>query len=228
MNQLSTIGLVMCVWNRIERFHHTLNMLTNQIDKDFNLYVWNNNKEYITEINNIIAEYNNKLNISVIHSEENIGGIGRFYYVKKLINTHETIIFIDDDQDFTSNMVQIFRNVYENDTIKSRWAFRYSNIYTNRERIHKGNVDVNYCGTGGMVLPSKIFLNENLFNIPEKYIFVEDLWLSHFCLNKLNIKLKSIANPDQFIWQINDGKDQSAIDNSKLKNEFSVYLNENR
>jgi hypothetical protein len=39
---------------------------------------------------------------------------------------------------------------------------------------------VKYCGTGGLVCDTKIFLEPGLFRCPRRYWFAEDLWLSYY------------------------------------------------
>ena len=63
-----------------------------------------------------------------------------------------------------------------------------------------------------MILPSKIFDNNIVFEIPEKYKFIEDLWLSVVAKYELGYNLKGCKADIQII---NDGNDQY----TQLKNE---------
>lgn len=219
----TTIGLIMCTWKRVERFKITLELLKNQIDKDFIFYVVNNNVDIKEDIEKISKLYELDIKIKIIHNDTNIGGFGRFLLAKTLVDIHEIIVFIDDDQEFTNKMISIFREKYNSNAVKSRWAFILYDRYYNRKRIISDNEDVVYCGTGGMVLPSKVFLCEELFKIPDRYLFIEDLWLSFVSNYYLNLNLKSIDKSDEFIYQIVDGKDQSTVDKLTIKDELLQF-----
>lgn len=222
------IGLIMCTWKRIERFKITLDLLKNQKDKDFIFYVINNNINIKDEIELIAKMYSEDLMINIIHNEINKGGFSRFDIAKTLVDKHEIFVIIDDDQVFSEDMISIFRDKYNPNAVKSRWAFRFGDRYYHRERIFINDVDVAYCGTGGMVLPSKVFLCDELYKIPDKYLFIEDLWLSYIANYYLNLELKSIGNSDSFIYQVVDGKDQSTFDRIPLKDELLQYLRNER
>jgi hypothetical protein len=46
-------------------------MLVNQKDKDFDFYVWNNNKDIVDTLEKLIVPYGQHLSISIHHSEKN-------------------------------------------------------------------------------------------------------------------------------------------------------------
>lgn len=216
--------VIMCVWNRPERLEKTFEMLNNQNDKMFDVYIWNNNKNIIDLVNEKINYYNNKLGIKIKHSDSNVGGIGRFYAAKEVSDKYDKVIFIDDDQEFNNDMITIFKNHYDVNSVKSRWAFQCGKSYMDRKRIFESNIDVSYCGTGGMIAPSHVFNNEALYEIPKKFAWIEDLWLSYYVNHVLKMKLQSIGKSNEFICQIDDGKDQSTRNKMHIKNEFLTYL----
>lgn len=212
------IAVIMCTWKRIERLSKTLDLLCEQRNKDFVFYVWNNNPEIRDAIDITCNAYINKLQIEVRHSDKNIGGYGRFLIAKNLIDVYNKVIFIDDDQVFSNQMIDRFLEEFESNAIKSRWAFRFNNSnYTSRYQMLDSNEDVHYCGTGGMILPISVFKCEELYKIPQEYLFVEDLWLCFVANYFLGFSLKSIRS--DFIEQIVDGKDQSTVSflNTKIK-----------
>lgn len=220
---MNKIAVIMCTWKRINRLKITLDSLLKQDYKDFSFYIWNNNKEINNDVDSICNEYRSFIDINVKHSESNIGGIGRFEYAKIIADKHEIIIFIDDDQEFNSKMITTFKNEYSENSLKSRWAWRFNgNNYTNRTKISEGGKLVHYCGTGGLVVPSKIFKNDIIFQVPTEFKFVEDLWLSYVCDSVLNMNLISIEDSG-FIYQTVDGLDQF---NNLIptKNKFMEYL----
>ena len=212
----------MCTWKRIKNLDRTLELLDKQKNLNFIFYIWNNNPD-IEDVINKKIEIEHNFKIKVRHSPINIGGFGRFKFAKYIADEHDKIIFIDDDQVFNENMVNIFHSNYDENAIKSRWAFRFrSSNYTDRYQVFEDNQNVHYCGTGGMILPSKVFKCEELYIIPNEFSFVEDLWLCFVGNHYLNMKLRAIQG--DFMTQIVDGKDQSTIDFITTKNKFLQYL----
>jgi hypothetical protein len=216
---MNKIALIMCTWKRINFLQRTIDLLSTQLNKDFDFYIWNNNQSIIEQLNTIIKPYNW---IKVKHSESNIGGIGRFYYAKEICNEYEKIAFIDDDQIFDNTLIQCFHNEYEPKTVKSWFAWKFkSNNYWDRFRITTGE-EANYCGTGGQIIDASVFNDSELLKtIPEKYKFIEDVWLSYYCNHKKNWKLKSTKTVKIQIQE--DGHDQF-VKLKELKTEFLRYL----
>jgi|LakMenE18May11ns_1017448.scaffolds.fasta_scaffold9864303_2 hypothetical protein len=217
---MEKILLIMCVWKRIENLDKILLALKNQTYKNFKYVIWNNNIEKNNEIQDITNQYN--LDLEIINSEKNIGGFGRFYAAKKYAKDFKKIIFFDDDQIPLSNFIEIMKDSYENNSIKSNHTFKINsnNDYWKRTKTSIKNSVANYCGTGGMILDSSIFLYDELFKCPEKYLFIEDLWLSFIAQHMLKWKLEAISAP---LTLLNDGKDQY-VKLKQLKSEFLTYL----
>jgi hypothetical protein len=217
------VAIIMCTWKRIERFSKTLDLLVEQRNQNFEFFVYNNNPEIKIEIDSACDRYNDRLRITVRHSDKNVGGFGRFIIAKDLIGVYDKAIFIDDDQVFSRIMIDRFLQEYEPNAIKSRWAFRFiNNNYSQRYQMLDSNEIVHYCGTGGMIVPIDVFKCEELYKIPEEFLFVEDLWLCFIANHYLNYNLKSIRS--DFIEQISDGKDQSTIGFLSVKIKLLNYL----
>jgi len=211
--------LIMCIWKRVNNLHKILNCLNAQTYKNFKLVIWDNSSEK-KEVENIVSNF--KLDIDIIKSEKNIGGIGRFYAAQKYQKDYKVVIFFDDDQFPKENFVEIMVKNFEPKSIKSRHSYKIlSNTdYWKRKRINEGGTNINYCGTCGMVLDSEIFKDLDLLKCPEQYVFIEDLWLSFYAQSKLCWKLQSINVPLELI---DDGKDQFRGLINK-KSEFLKYL----
>jgi hypothetical protein len=211
------IALIFCTWKRVYRLQDTLNDLDSQTFKDFDIFIWNNNIKEVLNINNIIKNQNKLINVH--HSKNNIGGIGRFYYAKMISNFYDIIIFIDDDQKLENDVVEKMISNFKIETISSWWGWSIKNQYWERNRILDFS-EVDYCGTGGMILDSKIFNKIDLKKIPQKYKFIEDLWFSFVAKYEFEYKLQG---GDFNITLVTDGNDQySNLIN--LKNEFYNYL----
>lgn len=211
----------MCTWKRVDKLDQTFQMLLAQKNSNFIFNIWNNNKDISEEVDFIANKY--PFQTIVHHSYTNIGGLGRFKMAKTITHMTDYVIFIDDDQIFSENMIDIFLDHADKNSIKSRWAWCFKNeSYKSRYKISEGDQNVHYCGTGGMIVPSWLFLKPEVFDIPEKFQFIEDLWLCYVANHIYKMKLVSITDSD-FIRQIEDGKDQYPS-LFELKDEFLKYL----
>lgn len=210
-------ALIMCLWRRISNLKRTLDLLSKQSSKEFDIFLWNNNIQEKENIENIVGQFK-FTSIEVKHSKENIGGIGRFYFAKNISNNgYENVIFIDDDQIFDENLIRDFISVYEKNSVKSWWAWRAKESYFDRVRCQKDGDKPNYCGTGGMICDIEIFKDNRVISeIPKQFQFIEDLWVSYFANHILGWKL-GVVNTNLKILE--DGKDQYV----KLKKDKDIF-----
>jgi hypothetical protein len=241
-----SILVVMCVWKRIQYLNNTLKYLENQnIDKSITLSIWNNNKESSNEIDKIINDFNGKkVKVIIHHSNENIGGIGRFIFTKYICekkNHFENVIFIDDDQIFNNDCFEILlskikRNEPYHWSGKKFYKDRgYWNCYSNiwpklRYDIDNTHFNENYLeygGTGFMIINTECFLMDDFYKFNENYKFIEDLWMSYFVINKLGYKLQNgreLRNKVKII----EGENNSSIAQvnllKQLKDDFLELL----
>jgi hypothetical protein len=202
---MNKTALVFCVWQRDVRFTKIISMLEAQSFKQFDVFIWNNDINKSKFYDDILKSVTN-LNVEIKHSNENVGGFGRFYYSKEICNDYESVIFIDDDQDFGENMMLRFVEVFKPNTIHGWWAFNIiGDDYFNRRRS-KHLQSAKYVGTGGMICDSNIFKAPQLFEYPYEFTFVEDLWMSYVVNYILKWNMYGVANDIKIIV---DNKDQS-------------------
>ena len=179
------LPVIMCTWQREEGFLRVVQQLNNQDFKNFHLHVWNNNIEKSGPFQKILEE-NSKFPCTIYHSSENLGGFGRFYFARHILKNSGFMnfcVFVDDDQTFGKDSLDIFIKESREGEISSQWAWRIKTLdyYGAANRVNvAGGEPVDYCGTGGMVCDLEIFSHKKLFECPEKYWFIEDLWLSFF------------------------------------------------
>lgn len=217
------LGVIMCCWQRMERLKTTFNILREQTFKDFTFYIWNNNPSLKNYIDKVSKKYS-KIDSHVHHCEENVGGVGRFMYAQKVADKHDVLIFIDDDQNFPANFLENMLAQYEEKTLTSWFAFTIESDYYNRRKV-RDLQEADYCGTGGLMADPRVFKHIGLFDFPDEFQFVEDLWLSYFAKYVHGYKLRG-ANVDVKMRVVVDGKDQSnKLKETKIK--FWRYL-ENR
>lgn len=223
---MPSVPIIICLWNRPERLSITLKLLGQQTDKDFKLYLWNNNPKIIYEVDKVIEDRQRNFPVQVRHSPDNVGGFGRFYLARELSSNNPHVIFLDDDEEFSKGMVKTFKRETRPRTISGFWAFKLHNPddywdrgYHDRSLLKPGET-ATYCGTGGIVTDSSIFKDQRLYDCPLEYRFFEDLWLSYFALHIMNWK---IYKSDVHIKIIDDGKDQG-LGKEETKSEFLRYL----
>jgi glycosyltransferase involved in cell wall biosynthesis len=216
------IAIIMCTFKRVHRLQGTIELLKQQTLRDFHFYIWNNNSDNKSDINKTV---NNNLDIvkEVTHSEENVGGVGRFILAKRIARLYTKIIFIDDDQDFKPELVELMDNTFSKNTVNCWWGWKMGGCsYMHRYRLTGTSKEVDYCGTGGMIIDSDIFKTIDLTSLPDKYKFIEDLWLSFIARYNYDYKLYGREFP---IWCIDDQKDQwMGLHSSGLKDEFYRVL----
>jgi hypothetical protein len=174
------VPVVMCTWKRIERLPETLRMLGEQT-APASLYVWNNNPRYRKRLDGLLAR--SPVPAESVHSSRNIGAFGRFYLARDLAETHEAVLFIDDDQEFGPSMISDQLESFAPRTLAGWWAFNYrlgARSYAERDRVESPFDPADYVGVGGMVADSALFRDPALFGCPRRYWFVDDMWISYF------------------------------------------------
>jgi hypothetical protein len=214
------LPVIMCVYNRINLIGSTIECLNKQTDAKFILYVWNNRPDQSTQLMNCIKKSKPRFNIYIHNSKYNVGGIGRFYLIRELLKTknYKQTIFIDDDQEFDKELVSKFRavagpkrsyNWYGRKFVKDVPYFNNHKLVTQKLATNvyvKIDETFDYGGTGGMVIDTMIFKNDEFYKLlPDKFKFVEDLWMSYYGSARLGYKFIKI---NQNIKQIKDNEDQ--------------------
>lgn len=227
-DNLETIPIIICMWNRIERFDDIIDDLNNQIYSNFHLYIWNNNINYNDDLLELISEKKQKFNISWYNCDENIGGIGRFIMTKYLLNSKKCpyVIFMDDDQHIGNSVIKDLIEIKKKNT-SYHWSGRkfyrrknywdgWSNIYSTDGKYYER---LDYGGTGIMVIDTKVFNDETFYYLNRRYIFIEDLWLSYYSQKYHDYDIYNYSKLD--VKMILDNKDQS-LENEMidLKNKF--------
>jgi hypothetical protein len=220
-------AVVMGVWKRIDLFDRTIKSLKGQ-SKDSVLYLWANHRDDDDRLLDLVDAAD--LPVRVYFSHSNIGGYGRFYAARLIADVHDSVVFIDDDQmpkkDFIKNLVsELARN---KDSMIGAYAFVFHSKMDYWSDRHEPDVlaSADYIGTCGMIIPTHVFIDDDLFRCPQKYWFIEDLWLTHFVVSRLKMQaLRSSINFED-LQTLDDGRDQYnlLID---LKNEFLEYLVDN-
>ena len=180
----------MCTWQRIDRLPRTLELLASQ-EVPAVLYIWNNNRRAADRLDALLAH--SPVPVQSVHSSRNVGSFARFYLARDLAERHDTILFIDDDQDFDRSMVADQLSSFAPESLAGWWAFTYrpgARSYAERERVETPLEPADYVGVGGMVADSAVFADPDLFRCPRRYWFVDDIWLSFHAAHARGWKLR--------------------------------------
>ena len=198
------IELCMCVYQRYYRLPTIIKQLLSHTNQDFNLNIWNNSGKDLTPF---VKDFP-KDRLQIINSDINEGSAARFKIVPH--TKGECIIFFDDDETLETKFVEYNFKEYQ------RFGKDFILGWYTRTFVGKGYGDsfdespygseVDYIGTGGMVLNRWIFdTEESLQNIPQPYDKVEDLYLCWIARMKYAMHLVKLVQSATIEV---DGKDQ--------------------
>lgn len=214
------VPVVMCVWQRIAFLPATIAQLERQIGVRPELHLWVNNAAVADHARRIAAAAAIPVHVTV--SPANIGGIGRFHAARDLAGAHPYVVFVDDDQVFDAHALRVLLHEAAPGRIAAQYAFQLAcpHSYWQRRLPSPGD-RVQYAGTGGMIADTAIFTDPRALACPERFSFVEDLWLSYLAEHELGWTLVRSAAAFR---QVEDGRDQWAAMPTDFKSEFLRHL----
>lgn len=178
----NTYSVVLCSWKRVDGVIAVLEDLGKQSFKDFSVHIVNNNKDTVEVLENVVLDFKKKLDITLTHNHNNLGGRARFLKAKQLSSDY--CIFLDDDQLLGSRAIESLVNVSGTKKVCSWWGWFFEDNYAVRSRCAEGEL-AKYCGTGGMVIDRSLFDEDSFWSSwPEEFFMVEDLYLSWYAYNR--------------------------------------------
>lgn len=185
-------AVIMAQWKRQSSFRNTVSNLNNQTFKNFDLFLWNNNKNnyhYLTEYSKESVGYKTHIH----NSNTNMFGFGRFLMAKNLINNkidgfcgedYEYAVFFDDDQMLEPNFLEYLSVNAGKKKYAGQHAFKIkNNRYGDRDRCSCGE-NADYVGTGGSIIDISFFKDDEFFVTylqDEDVFWLEDIALTLFC-----------------------------------------------
>ena len=216
----SNTALIMCTYIRLKNMPRILQRLQNQTNNDFDFYISNNCDNQDNNLIGRIEKYGSEFitNVFVKNYNNRYKQFSRFYLARDLAEQgYEKIIFIDDDEVVPPTFIQDCHDQYDERYIKSFYAHKFDKDYWEKVRLSKDEIG-NYAGTGGLICSSKIFLEDKLFECPDQYHIIDDLWFSYYILKYTYYKITLLDTDIQFI------KDDKGtfINLIEAKQEFSV------
>jgi hypothetical protein len=218
----SRVPVVVCLWKRQYRLDSILRMLARQ-SVDCDLYLWNNDPTQQAAIEQTVAAAENAPGrVLLANSPTNIGGYGRFFWAAQIAADHPYVVFVDDDEILDDHSVSTFVSEFAPGTIRSAWAFRFTQRrnYWRRRPVGAGE-PAKYCGTGGMICDTAIFRDERLFRCREEFWFCEDIWLSYLASTAFGWRLSKSAA--EVGWLLDDAAQYPGL--HRTKSQFFRLLN---
>jgi glycosyltransferase involved in cell wall biosynthesis len=188
---MNKLAVFLTVYDRFENLDKTINLFRNQKRSDFDLYIVNNSDRKIDDLVDFNCEIIN------MHNKYNI--YGRFFAVRDVIDKgYEVIGFMDDDIVFASDYTKECYLQYDPRYVKSFWAFEVADDYWVRKKLHADRRG-HYAGAGGLLAPIDFFRVPQLYECPEEYWIVDDIWMSHVVLKYTKYEIRAFKLPVMFM-----------------------------
>ena len=187
----------MLTWKRLDSLPKSLEMLSSQTNKSFDLYVSNSNLDEASTVEKMVEPFKEKLNINLTHDSNEMYSFRRLHIGRKLaLKGFDAVLFLDDDVVIPTNYVEQCMSYFEPKSYKSAYAWQFlengRNYYRGRVRITSPESKVHYCGTAVSIVDAKIFLNNDLLFASKDAYQIEDLWMSYYADHILKWKLEYI------------------------------------
>ena len=169
---VSRLAVVLTLYNRLEYLDRQISELGAQRNQDFDLYICNNSGQDISFPGARVYNYFNKYKM-----------YGRFYLIRDhIVNAdYDMVLLVDDDEAFPPDLIDECYRQFDEDIVKSFWGFQTYQDYWVRDRL-RGDWKGDYAGTGGLLSPIALWRVPEVYEAPEEYWIVDDLWLSYCIL----------------------------------------------
>ena len=197
------VHVIACMWQRSATDTGFLTSLMNSyfIDrKTLNIHICNNSPAYQARREKIAQDLNDNNHghkITIHDMGSNTYGYGRFLLAKQLqkVQPIDYIIMVDDDQRVIRDTLSDIYNVREPLTFKAWYGKSWNadnkdywhpnksildqDVPSESIKQHPEITSWQYGGSGMSIVDANAFRIEELFQIPEVYKDVEDMWLSY-------------------------------------------------
>lgn len=219
------VPLVMCLWNRPQRLGEIVRMLAaQQSEHPVRLILWNNAPENQADLERVLAGLPLGMlsSVELYASPANIGGVARFVVARWLRNAgaRGAFIMLDDDQQVGPDFVDRMLADYAPHTIAAWWAFANHGSHWRRSEIEPGE-DAGYAGTGGTVADLDLVGDATFFDLPARYLMLEDQWMTHYARTRGWTVRKSAVSIEQVMTEESENQYHGL---RALKDEFYDFL----
>ena len=188
---MNKLAVFFTVYNRFENLERSINLFKMQTDKRFDLFIVNNSNRNIDSLVDIDCE--------IIDMKNKYKHYGRYLAVREILDRgYEMIAFLDDDIIISSKYISDCYRNFEPQYVKSFWAFEIATDYWVRKKL-RGSTNGHYCGGGGLLAPVDLFQVPQLYECPEEYWILDDLWMSHVILAYTDYKIRFFPTPAKLL-----------------------------
>ena len=180
--------MVSLTWRRPEALGKTLEQLSNQTTDNFHTIISNSNPDIADFVQSSCRLYD-----VYCRQDSNDKFCFRRFEIAKELNA-KRIIFLDDDVTIPNDFVEKALELWEPESYKSWWTWNFNgnpyHFVKDRTRITEPGVCVDYGGTGISIIDASVFQHEGLFDGPEGFYYMDDIWLSYFVGHVLGWKIE--------------------------------------
>ncbi|GFH59593.1 hypothetical protein CTEN210_16069 [Chaetoceros tenuissimus] len=203
------IHVVACIYKRNNSQQFFSKFTATELPQDhvLKIHICNNSPDRQEELKStakIVWKTENvdesRMSIDIVDMNGNHGGFARFMLAKEIMQKEHVdyIIMVDDDQYVRPNTILEVYNQREPQTYKTwygkTWLQNESSYWkafpfmTSQPQARAGQeLEISkyqYGGTGMSIIDSSVFTIQELFELEERYKFLEDMWLSHVVLKR--------------------------------------------
>lgn len=185
------LAVLLCVWQRPERLPGTLRMLAAQTDRDFTLYLINNNPELHDLVDQLVQPYALRLRTWVRHNSENRFCMARVEVAHELVAegaSYPFYLFLDDDLDVGEDWIAQCRREARPDALVGWRAWLFDGNYWQRHAADVGGPAHLVTGAG-MIVPAAVLACPRVLDLPLEDGCMDDLWLSYVANHELGYRL---------------------------------------
>jgi hypothetical protein len=195
-----SIGILSCVWQRPERLDLSLGWLSSQTNRDWHLYLINNNYELRGFITDVVGGYS--LPITIIHNAENRGPFARLEVAHEYAEEHSHFMTLDDDLNFGPGLLESWHK-QKSDEVRGWNGFRFKVGYWDRDEVAPGE-ECDYLWGSNLLFPAGVAADDRITDLDRKYWQCDDLYLCYVANHLLGVTLRK-ADIDVSVNR--DGKD---------------------
>ncbi|GFH46270.1 hypothetical protein CTEN210_02744 [Chaetoceros tenuissimus] len=203
------IHVVACIYKRNNSQQFFSKFTATELPQDhvLKIHICNNSpdrqEELTSTAENVWKTENvdeSRMSIDIVDMNGNHGGFARFLLAREIMQKEHVdyIIMVDDDQYVRPNTLLEVYNLREPQSYKTwfgkTWLQNESSYWkpfpkmTSQPQIRAGlELEISkyqYGGTGMSIIDASVFTIQELFELEERYKFLEDMWLSHVVLKR--------------------------------------------
>jgi hypothetical protein len=143
----------------------------------------------------------------------------RFYLIREHIasSDYDMVLLVDDDEVFPPSLIEECYRQFDERIVKSFWGFQTYQDYWIRDRL-RGDRKGDYAGTGGLLSPIALWRIPEVYQAPEEYWIIDDLWLSYCILRYTDYSIMGLNV--QITFYKDEGKKATYLSIKPLKSEF--------